>query len=529
MIAQLVLVFASVCTIRVAPSRRELSTVLDVNEQGTIDQSSQKCNTLEDTKCLLGPGKVLCPPFSHCERQWTKGTGRCHCDPGYCMENGQCVKLVDVVVTVQKPASGKEIVRLVYNDLGPDTTLNEIKNYIKEFDQLKEWMIPGVDLELKYKAKTGLLIIRNDGSLKSARKRFIQDEENEPEIVATVVRLKPKHIKSVDSSTPGEVKLSVKKIKPGWGTNDEHGSSFDDWQFDGYAGAITKICYWEGKADWFTWRSIIGFQVWYAGKEGRYHGGQTRDTKACIDVSSNEVIYRIKGKESSGENGLMDVVFCTKDATTNVHIRCSKQIGEVSKGAPSFDYEAPHGDHIMSFWGLASGKWGGWDGNIEKIGVYVGHGGGRGDWIVESSFMNTVSGTQFTYMIGSKEENTVSKELTSEWSQSVRTEMSTGFSIEGIAEGGMSTSLESTFSHEIVDTTQQAFQTEQSRSIDFGCRNNYRLWVWTYTSKFAGHAVTSKSPAGVCWPSRPCCLPKAYSDSPDVCDLRPNDPYLCQE
>jgi len=126
----------------------------------------------------------------------------------------------------------------------------------------------------------------------------------------------------------------AQKARPGVGT--AHGTPFNDYQFEGYAGAISKVCYWPGKASWFSWRSIVGFRAYYAGQEATYHGGDRTDCEYCFELLENEVIYHIQGRWLDGASGLMSLQFCTRYADAPNWRRCSKPLGEDNRGGSDF-------------------------------------------------------------------------------------------------------------------------------------------------------------------------------------------------
>lgn len=326
------------------------------------------------------------------------------------------------------------------------------------------------------------------------------------------------------SSTSGSNSAAPQK-SPSWGTDNPQGSPFDDYAYDGFSGAISKVCYSAGKANWFSVRSIVRFQVWYAGTElplrGINDGTGGVESTTCLSLNSGEVIYKIAGRTlDRADSGVMSLYFCTMDVSTREHLRCSKNIGEDNQGGETFAWSAPTGQHIQAFYGRDSGSWSGWDGNVEKIGVY--HGGeasGTAQWSAISVADNSKKGMKFETQMCTEMHTETTTEQQSEWSVAVTTEMSAGFDVPGLSDASASTSLESSYASSLMTSTTNAFTQTKCDTVTFTCPVGTRLYQWVYKTSYGNQtrAVTFSNYKS-CSATKPCCLPEYF---------RPNASKLC--
>uniref|UniRef100_A0A6V0DG49 Uncharacterized protein n=1 Tax=Zooxanthella nutricula TaxID=1333877 RepID=A0A6V0DG49_9DINO len=128
-------------------------------------------------------------------------------------------------------------------------------------------------------------------------------------------------------------------------------------------------------------------------------------------------------------------------------------------GGQTFSWVAPAGLHIMSFWGAASGSSQGWDGNVERLGVYYGRGGGSAGWTVADAVDRVPLGVTYEYSMCSKTEQSAEIEDSSSWTVSTKTEMKIGFSLHHLAASG-SLALAASYTRSLVSRHRQAFTFE---------------------------------------------------------------------
>lgn len=278
------------------------------------------------------------------------------------------------------------------------------------------------------------------------------------------------------------------------------GSSFDHYNRDGLAGAISEICVRSGSR-------VDRLEVNYAGREKRQGGGG--GSRKCFPLNG-DVITEVRVWSGKSVDAIQ---FKTAGGRT------SGKYG--GGGGGKTTWKAPTGKHLMSFYGNSGSR-------LDKVGVFWGTGGGTGRWTAIRSCIGCGEGS-FEIEECSERSTSSSTELSSSWSAGVTSEMSAGFEYQGVTGGG-SKSISGSYSRSTVSLASESFVQTRCTTRAFSCDKNF-LWQWSFTSNFDGYgAVLTMGADKVCTDeSRPCCLPGTFTEAsgPRNCVLDPTAPNTC--
>jgi len=225
----------------------------------------------------------------------------------------------------------------------------------------------------------------------------------------------------------GDLRFNFTKCPavPSW----QEKKPFDHWGDEGFRGALQKVCVTTGKNNWFNFgRRVVGFTACYAGLCSEYKGGKDKWKEQCWSLRSDETgitkvvtKYLAHGEVADNSNIVVSIQFCSDTG------RCSEFFGANDWNGQHEDVtECPKGQHVMGFHGSYTAPSAGWDGDIRRIGVYCGGGGGSGRWEFIGNAPSTIPVDTkirdcITY-VKSRE-----TESTTEWAMSVEAELSFGF------------------------------------------------------------------------------------------------------
>lgn len=178
--------------------------------------------------------------------------------------------------------------------------------------------------------------------------------------------------------------------------------------------------------------------------------------------------------------------------------------------------------HLMALYGRAGSR-------IDRVGFWWGSGGGTGSWEALRSCVGCGTAS-FKVTECSERSGSDSDELTTEWAESVSSEMSAGFEYEGIG-GGAQVNIAESYSEQMVSRSESSFTDTRCVEKEFTCAKNY-LWQWTFSSNFDGlGSVTTRAPDKVCTDEpKPCCLPGTFTErsGPRSCVLDKDAPNTCR-
>jgi hypothetical protein len=322
-------------------------------------------------------------------------------------------------------------------------------------------------------------------------------------------------------------------------------TQFDHYNFDGFNGAVTTVCFkmidnptrrrrYQGiKANV---KILAGMTVYYAGmkKEEQPSTQLTPTDQGCFSINDGEVIGTLEYKYCTpAQTGAANALRVhTKKITDGSPSRYSPWFGCIScAGSVSKNYEhrnvtAPHAKHIVAFKGLDRSQDDiGW---LSSMQVYMGYGNlGSGTWNVVGSGMPGIMrpyNTSVCTVYSSSSSETDKKQ----WASGVENQLTESFSFFDVNTQDTLT-VWSEHSGSVVKTTSHAFEETDCVYTDTPCNNTY-LFQFQFTTDYRnqGKDVTSSS-FYACADRPPCCLPLAYSTDPSHCDLQPEAPNFCKK
>eukprot|EP00929_Paragymnodinium_shiwhaense_P120419 TRINITY_DN92360_c0_g1_i1.p1 TRINITY_DN92360_c0_g1~~TRINITY_DN92360_c0_g1_i1.p1 ORF type:complete len:378 (+),score=53.90 TRINITY_DN92360_c0_g1_i1:60-1193(+) len=327
---------------------------------------------------------------------------------------------------------------------------------------------------------------------------------------------------------------------------------FDDYQFDGFNGAISSICFKAvGNDDWIEQTyAVAEISVCYAGncqKRGDWDGGDGKSfpliDQGCFGLQTGEYITAVNtymwfaDDKTHGCDGHYDDTVCFKSSIQLVtsNGRGSRWYGfprEPPTSSPNYQsMVAPPGKHLVALYGALS-----WQVDqdppapkvLDDIGVYWGAGGGVGQWVAVQSCLGC-SSTQFEIQTCTTRSAKDEKSLSNDWGWSTTGELSAGFNLEAVSSSAKA-SVSANGADKVVATSSNSFQVQHCETEKFTCDKAY-LWQWVFWTNFdrKGRSVSTTSHK-VCTDSpNPCCLPLTFSNAadPNTCDLNPTAANTC--
>jgi hypothetical protein len=308
--------------------------------------------------------------------------------------------------------------------------------------------------------------------------------------------------------------------------------SWDHYHQGNFRGAISKLCWYRGKPTWFDFaQRVVGFVACYGDECSEYVGGKDKEKEYCWSLGPGEVIKYATVWTAVGDedrNAITRMKFCTEEE------RCSETFGAINPWSNEKQYklECSKGHHFMAFHGYWSPPKATFDGDMRNIGMYCGYGGGSGQWELIGTSPHDASHYHIKYSICSTHTKTSTKQVTSEWSISVKTEMKFGLTAAaeempdvppvmiatGDGAGETTVTIEGSYSNKVVDESSESFSQTECTQIDFRMKPDRDCYQWVVLSSFQGSGageVSTRTGAIECVPSGkyiPCCPPALYTD-----------------
>jgi len=326
---------------------------------------------------------------------------------------------------------------------------------------------------------------------------------------------------------------------------------FDDYEFDGFNGAISSICFKAVNGDDWLEKiyAVAEISICYAGNCQKRGDWTALDwqlpllDQGCFGLQTGEYITTVNtymwtaDTKAKGCDGRYDDTTCYKSSLQLVTStgRSSRWYGlenEPPKSSPNYlSMVAPTGKHLVALYGALhtqimtdppSPK------VLDDIGVYWGAGGGVGQWIAVQSCLGC-SATQFEIKTCTTRSAKDESSLSDDWGWSTTGELSAGFNLEAVSTSAK-VDVSANGASKVVETASNSFQVEHCDTETFSCDKAY-LWQWVFWTNFdrKGRSVSTTSHK-VCTDSpKPCCLPLTFSNAADPtnCDLNPTAANTC--